>query len=186
VETLDDRIRKPYVASLPPEAMTPEAGLIAYIQYDEGMSKEILIVLNLETLDKHQIYPEDSVVGFRWNKSGDKLAFLSENSRLGVYSIVEGKIIQIKELTGYDLRWSSRALEWTDSDWLILRKLEGDVSSICLLDKNLPEQKAIRLPFTSYYPAPIWIVGKYAVVENTENYQLWGVDLTTEKWLRIY
>ena len=186
VETLDDRIRKPYAASLPPEAMTSEAGLIAYIKYDEVMSREILFVLNLETLEKHRVYPEDSVVGFRWNKSGDKLAFLTTNSKLGFYSTVEGKIVQIKELAGYDLRWPSQALEWTSDDRLILRKLEGKVSFICLLDANLIEQKAFRLPFTTYYAAQIWSAGKYAIVENTENHQLWGVDLTTEKWTRVY
>jgi hypothetical protein len=50
----------------------------------------------------------------------------------------------------------------------------------------LKEQKAIRLPFTTYYTAQFWSAGKYAIVENTENHQLWGVDLETEQWLRIY
>jgi hypothetical protein len=186
VETLADQIRKPYSASMPPEAMTSEAGLIAYIHYDEAMSREVLTVLDPETLEKHQVYPEDSVTGFRWNRSGDKLAFLTANSMLGVYSTAEGKIIQIKELAGYDLRWPSQALEWASDGQLILRKLEGEVSSICLLDANLTEQKAIPLPFATYYTVQIWSAGKYAIVENNENYQLWGFDLTTEKWLRVY
>jgi hypothetical protein len=29
-------------------------------------------------------------------------------------------------------------------------------------------------------------VGHYAIVENTEKHELWGVDLTTDKWKRIY
>jgi len=186
VETLADQIRKPYVASLAPEATTPEAGLIAYIQYDEGMSREILIVLNLETLGKHQIYPEDSVVGFCWNKSGDKLAFLTANSKLGVFSTVEDKIVQIKELTGYDLRWPSQVLDWTSDGRLMLRKLEQAERLISLLDANLIEQKTIRLPFPSHYPPQIWTAGKYVIIENTENHQLWVLDLTTEKWIQIY
>jgi hypothetical protein len=105
---------------------------------------------------------------------------------LGVYSPAERKIIQIKKLTGYDLRWPSQALEWASDDRLILRKLEGEVSFICLLDANLLEQKAFRLPFTTYYTAQFWSGGKYAIVENSENHQLWGVDLETEKWLRVY
>ena len=186
VKLLADHIRKPYFASMPTETIASEAGLIAYIHHDEAMSREVLTVLDPESLEKHQVYPEDSVVGFRWNKSGDKLAFLTANSKLGVYSTVEDKIVQIKELTGYDLRWPSQALEWTTDDCLILRKIEREVSFICLLNANLTEQRAIRLPFTTYYTAQFWSAGKYAIVENNENYQLWGVDLTTEKWIRVY
>ena len=186
VETLADQIRRPYIVSMARTDLTSKAGLIAYIYYDEITSKEILTVLDPETLDKHQVYPEDSVTGIRWNKAGDKIAFLTEKSMLGVYSTTEGKIIQIKELAGYDLRWPSQALEWTSDGRLILRKLEQEVPSICLLDANLTEQKAIRLPFTTYYSSQFWSAGKYAIVENTEKHQLWGVDLTTEKWIQIY
>jgi ABC-type transport system involved in multi-copper enzyme maturation permease subunit len=186
VETLVDQIRKPYAASMPPETVASEAGLITYIQHDENTSREILTVLDPVTLEKRQVYPGDSVVGFRWNKSGDRLAFLTADSRLGVYSIPEGRVVQIKEITGYDLRWPSEALEWTSDGRLMLRKLEQAQRLISLLDGDLTEQKAIRLPFASYYPPQIWSAGKYAIVENTEKHQLWGVDLTTEKWLQIY
>jgi len=186
VDVLADQIRKPYVASMPPEDMASGAGRIAYIQYDEATSREILTVLDLGTLEKQTVYPEDSVTAFRWNKSGDKLAFLTASSRLGVFSFAEGRVAQIQEITGYDIRWPSEALEWTSDGQLILRKLEGEVSSICLLDANLTEQKAIRLPFSSYFASRIWSAGQYAIVEDTERHQLWGVDLETEQWLRIY
>lgn len=186
VDVLADQIRKPYVASMPPEDMASGAGRIAYIQYDEATSRDVLTVLDLGTLEKQTVYPEDSVTAFRWNKSGDKLAFLTASSRLGVFSFAEGGIIQMKEITGYDIRWPSEALEWTSDGRLILRKLEGEVSSICLLDANLTEQKAIRLPFSSYFASRIWSAGQYAIVEDTERHQLWGVNLETEQWLRIY
>lgn len=187
VETLADRIRKPYAASMSRAGMTSEAGLIAYVQFEESLSREILTVLDPRTLGKHRVYPEDSVTCFRWNKAGDKLAFLTGKSMLGVYSAAEDKIIRIKELAGYDLRWPSQALEWTQDERLLLRRIERwEVSSICLLDANLTEQKAIRLPFTTPYGANIWSAGKYAIVENSERHQLWGIDLETEEWTRIY
>jgi hypothetical protein len=192
VEILADKIRKPYAASMGSEATESAkasgAGLIAYIQYDEATSREVLTVLNPETLEKQPVYPEDSVTAFRWNKSGDKLAFLTAGSRLGIYSPSEGRIMQIRELAGagYDLRWPTQGLEWTADGRLILRRLEGEVSSICLLDASLTEQKAIRLPFETYYASRLWSAGKYALIENTERHHLWGVDLDTEKWLRIY
>lgn len=187
VETIADQIRKPYMTSMAAEAMTSEAGSIALIQHDEATSREILTVLNPETLEKRQVYAEDSVTAFRWNKAGNKLAFLTADSKLGIYSTSEGKIIQTKELAGYDLRWPSQALEWALDGRLLLRRMEKwEVSSICLLDANLTEQKAIRLPFATSFAARIWSAGKYAFVENTENHQLWGLDLTTEKWIRVY
>jgi hypothetical protein len=187
VGTLAERIRKPYVNSMSRAGITSQAGLIAYIQFEEPSSKEILTVLNPETLEKRQVYPDDSVAGFRWNKAGDKLAFLTERSRLGVYSTADDKIIRTKELAGYDLRWPAGALEWTQDGRILVRRMEKwEVSFICLLDANLTEQLAIRLPFSTSYAANIWSAGKYAVVENTERRQLWGLDLTTEKWTRIY
>ena len=187
VETIADQIRKPYMTSMAPEAMTSETGSIAFIQHDDATSREILIVLNPETLERRQVYAEDSVTAFRWNKAGNKLAFLTGKSVLGVYSAAEDKIIRNKELSGYDLRWPSQALEWALDGRLLLRRMEKwEVSSICLLDANLTEQKAIQLPFATSFAARIWSAGKYAIVENSENHQLWGVDLTTEKWVRIY
>lgn len=186
VETLADQIRKPYIASMPPEAGTPEAGWIVFIRHDEAASREILTVLNPETLEKQTVDLEDSVTAFRWNRSGNQLAFLTSSSRLGVYSLADGRVVQVNEIKGYDLRWPSEALEWTSDGRIMLRKIEGEVSSICFLDANLTEQKAIRLPFSSHYASRIWSAGKYAIVENTETHQLWGVDLETEQWLRIY
>jgi hypothetical protein len=180
VEILADKIRKPYAASMGSEATESAkasgAGLIAYIQYDEATSREVLTVLNPETLEKQPVYPEDSVTAFRWNKSGDKLAFLTAGSRLGIYSPSEGRIMQIRELAGagYDLRWPTQGLEWTADGRLILRRLEGEVSSICLLDASLTEQKAIRLPFETYYASRLWSAGKYALIENTERHHLGG------------
>jgi hypothetical protein len=127
------------------------------------------------------------VTAFRWNKNGDKLAFLTGKSMLGVYSAAEDKIIRTKELAGYDLRWPSQALEWTQDERLLLRRIEKwEASSICLLDANLVERKAIRLPFDTTYAARFRGAGQYAIVEDTERHQLWGVDLETERWQRIY
>jgi ABC-type transport system involved in multi-copper enzyme maturation permease subunit len=187
VEILADQIRKPYVASMARAGLTSGAGLLAYIHYDEAMSKEILTVLDPGTLEKRQVYLEDSVTGFRWNAAGDELVFLTAGSKLGIYSLAEKKVVKIAELKGYDLRWPSGGLEWTQDGRILVRRMEKwEVSFICLLDANLTEQIAIRLPFSTSYAANIWSAGKYAIVENTERHQLWGLDLATEKWTRIY
>ncbi|MEW5901526.1 MAG: hypothetical protein AB1715_08715, partial [Acidobacteriota bacterium] len=71
-------------------------------------------------------------------------------------------------------------------DELVLRKFDKDASSLCVLDGNLIERKAFRLPFLSYYPTQLWGADHYVFVIDSEKHQLWGVDLKTEEWTRIY
>ncbi len=186
VETLAEQIRKPYAASAATGGVASGTGLIAYLDFNEAVPRESLTVLNPETLEGHQVYPENSVSGFRWNAAGNKLAFLTNDSRLGVYSVTEKRVVKIRDIKGYDLRWPSQALEWTSDGRIILRKLKGEASQICLLDTDLTEQKAIRLPFSTFYPARVWGAGNYVIVEDTERHQLWGIDLEIDNWLRIY
>lgn len=186
VETLADQVRKPWFAFIPTETRAVRAGRVAFIQYDETTTRERLTVYDNETGEKIQVYPEESVTGFRWNKAGDKLAFLTAGSKLGIYSPAEKPVVKMAEMKGYDLRWPSQALEWMSDDRLILRRSEGKASSMCILDANFREQKSFRLPFHTKYASRFWSVGQYAIVEDTEKHELWGVDLTTDKWLRIY
>jgi len=184
-ETLAD-VRRTWFAFVPGERGMSEAERLAFIQYNEATAREHLAVYDSETREITQVYAEESVRGFRWNKARDKLAFLTAGSRLGVYSPAEKQVVKMAELKGYDLRWPSQALEWTADDRLILRRLEGKTSSMCILDANLAEQKSIKLPFDTFYASRFWSTGQYAVVEDTEKHELWGADLTTDKWLRIY
>jgi len=178
-------VRKTWFAFMPAlRATKPER--FAFIQYDNTTTREHLAVYDPETGEKIPVYSEDSVSGFRWNKAGDKLAFLTAGSKLGIYSLSEKRIVRIAELKGYDLRWPSQALEWTSDDRLILRRVEGEGSFMCILDANIVEQKSLRLPLHTKYAPRFWSVGNYAIVEDTEKYEIWGADLTTDKWLKIY
>ena len=186
VETLAHQVRKPWHVFMAAESEASGAERFAFIQYDEATGREYLAVYDPEAGAKNLAYAEDSVNGFRWNKAGDKLAFLTAGSKLGIYSPAEKQVVKLDELKGYDLRWPSQALEWTSDDRLILRRVEGEGSSMCLLDANLVEQKSLRLPFHTKYAPRFWSAGNYAIVENTEKHELWGADLTTDKWRKIY
>jgi len=185
VETLAE-VRKTWFAFMPAARETSLTERLAFIQYNEATAGEYLAVYDPEAREIALVYYEDSVKGFRWNKAGDKLAFLTAGSKLGIYSPAEKQVVKMAELKGYDLRWPSQALEWTSDDRLILRRVEGEGASMCILDANFREQKALRLPFNTYYASRFWSAGKYAIVENTEKHELWGADLTTDKWIRIY
>ena len=186
VETLADEIRKPYVVSMSPAAGSSGSSPIVYIRYDETTARDLLTLLDPESMEKREVDTGRSATAFRWNRSGDRLAFLTADSILGVYSASEGRVIQKKELAGYDLRWPTQALEWTADGRIVLRRLKGGVASLCLLDADLTEQKAIPFPFASYYASRFWSAGSTVIVEDTEQHDLWGLNLTTDKWLRIY
>ncbi len=185
-ELIAEGIRRPDLSLLQGAGRIPGKDQIVYIAHDEAQSKDILTVLDPGNLEKRRVQLEDSVIAFRSNKDGDRLAFLTSGSDLGVYSLPEQNVVWIREVKSDELRWPWAAFEWTADGRLILRKSEGEAPSICLLDADLKEQQAIRLPFTTYYPGPVWSAGNYVVVEYTARHQLWMVDLTTEKWLRIY
>jgi hypothetical protein len=150
------------------------------------MAREVLTLLDPESMEKREVDAEGSVSAFRWNSAGDKLAFLTADSRLGLYSVSEGRIFQIRELVGYDLRWPTQALEWTTEGRIVLRRLKGQGSSLCLLGADLVEQKSILLPFDTYYASRFWSAGKSIIAEDTERRRLWAVDLETEEWRRVY
>jgi ABC-type transport system involved in multi-copper enzyme maturation permease subunit len=183
---LAERIRRPYLSALPPIRSESGADQIVYLSHDKELSRDILTILDAASLVEKRIDLDDSVTCFRLSKSGDKLAFLTSRSKLGIYSLKEQRLVKIAELTGYDLRWPSQAIDWTFDGRLVLTKIEGEKSSLCLLDTNLAEQKAYRLPFTSNKAEKVWSAGNYIIVEDTERDQLWGVDLETDKWLQIY
>jgi ABC-type transport system involved in multi-copper enzyme maturation permease subunit len=182
---LAEGIRRPYLSFWQPRPES-ETDQILYLSFDKVLSKDILTILDPRSLVERRIYSEESVICFRLNKAGNMLAFLTSQSYLGFYSLAENRLVRITELKGYDLRWPSEAIKWTYDNRIILTKIEGENSSICLLDTDLAEQKGYRLPFSSNKAERIWSAGKYVVVEDTQRHQLWGVDLETEKWLRIY
>jgi hypothetical protein len=184
VEVLAEHIHGPELQ--PRIGPGQEPSLIAYFDVDKARSLSTLKLLDAVTLRKRDVYTGDSVEGFRWSPAGNKLAFVAEKTKLGVYSVAEEKVLELKELPGYDFRWPAASLDWVEGDRLLLRKLEKGFGSLMLLDASLMEQKTVPLPFSTHYPAQVWGAGHYALVTNTEKHQLWSIDLLTDRWQRVY
>ncbi|OGD23124.1 MAG: hypothetical protein A2W03_11735 [Candidatus Aminicenantes bacterium RBG_16_63_16] len=184
VEVLAEHIHGPQLR--PGEEGGREPALIAYIKDDRVRSLSTLTLLDAATLEKRDVYEAASIGGFRWNPAGDKLAFVTGKTKIGIYSVAENRLLELKEVAGYDLRWPSASLDWALEDGVILRKLDKGVSSLSLLDGSLREQKTLQLPFSTRYSAQVLGGGRYAFVVNSEKHELWSVDLNTDKWSRIY
>jgi len=184
VEVLVEHIHGPQLQ--PGGEGGPEPALIAYINVDRERSLSTLRLLNVVTLEKRDAYETSFIDGLSWNPAGDKLAFVAGKTKLGVYSVAENRLLQLKEESGYDLRWPAASLDWALVDKIILRKLDKGVSSLSVLDGNLTEQKTIPLPFSTSYPAQVLGAGQYAFVVNSGQYELWCVDLQSDRWQKIY
>jgi hypothetical protein len=156
------------------------------VDIDSPGSPGTLVLLNAVTLEKRDVYTAPSIEGVRWNPSGDKLVFVTEKTKVGVYSLAEDRVLEVKDLPGYDFRWPTASLDWAGEDKLILRKLNMGVSLLTILNGRLREEREIALPFSTFYPARVWGAGHYAFVANTEKSQLWMIDLNTDHWQRVY
>jgi hypothetical protein len=170
----------------PAAASNISSGLVAYVCFDKENAGDILTLLDIQTMERREIYKADSVKVLRWNKAGDKLLFVAGQATIGIYSLPEKKITQIKEFSGYDLRLSYPSIDWILEDEIVLRRSKKDTRYLCVLDKNLTEQMALKFPFSSSQPAEIRGTDNYVFAINTEKQQLWGIDLETKRWRRIY
>ncbi|MEW5901538.1 MAG: ABC transporter permease, partial [Acidobacteriota bacterium] len=110
VETLAEHTHD---ARLQPSAgLNSSPYLVAYVHFERGHRSSTLFLLDARTLEQRELYEGESITGFRWNQAGDKLAFVAAQTTLGIYSLAENKITQIKDLPGYDFRWPSYFLDW--------------------------------------------------------------------------
>ena len=186
-ETLAERIQ--YIQMQPGEGPGQEPRLVAYVDVDRDSSLSTLRLLDVVTLEKRDVYQADFIEGLRWSPAGDKLAFVTfvtGKAKIGVYSVAESRVLQVKEIQGYDLRWPDASLDWVLKDRLILRTQDKAGGSLSVLDGNLTEKRTLPLPFTTNSAFQVRGAGQYVFVVNTEKSQLWSVDLNTDKWRRIY
>jgi ABC-type transport system involved in multi-copper enzyme maturation permease subunit len=164
----------------------PSKRLVAYAYSEGNASNQTLVILDALTLERREVYTAASINGLRWNQAGNKLAFVARPATVGIYSLAEGKITEIKDLPGYDFRWPAYAFDWISGDQLAFRKFDKDISTLCFMDSNLTEWKTLRFPFQTYYTAQLRGAEHYAFVIDNERYQLWGADLNSDRWRRIY
>jgi ABC-type transport system involved in multi-copper enzyme maturation permease subunit len=163
-----------------------QPSLIAYIDIDKARSLNTLRLLDSVTLRKWDVYASDSIQGFRWSPAGNKLAFVTQKTKIGIYFVPEDRVTVLKDMPGYDFRWPSASLDWVEGGRLLVRKLDKGVGSLMLLDAGLTEQKTVPLPFSTHYPAQVWGAGHYALVTDIRTSQLWAIDLRTDHWHRVY
>jgi ABC-type transport system involved in multi-copper enzyme maturation permease subunit len=162
------------------------SSLIAYTEEAAESLANTLAVLDPRTREKKIIYQGGPVDGFRWNAAGDKLGFLIGKTKLCVYSVSANKVLALREVPRFDLRWPIRLFDWVSGDRLVLRRFDGAVESLLLFDAGLTQEQKIDLPFSYVSPVEILGAGSCVLAADLRKHELWSLDLSTNRWQRIY
>jgi ABC-type transport system involved in multi-copper enzyme maturation permease subunit len=186
-EILAKNLRNPFGACI-----SEDGDSMAFKFYDEGDSKEVLAKVDLRSLEKEEIYRGDSIDGFCLSEAGDKIAFIANRTKLGIYSLPDKKLEALEAIKG--LRPGKQQSSSYFPSWVSHGKIAfvGDIDGqpcLRVFGEDLRQTQAITLPFSSA-GAQISALGNIVLVPglrtNTKTIELWTIDIDTEKWRKIY
>jgi hypothetical protein len=181
---LAKNLRNPYSARV-----SENGDSMVFKFYDEKDSKEVLAKVDLRSLEKEEIYRGDSIDGLCLSEAGDKIAFIADKSKLGIYSLPEKKmkaIKAIKELKAEKQSSLSYSLSWvSDGKKVVFSDNINGGNYLRVFGEDLRQKKAIKMLF-SPWRAQISALGNIVFVPNFMTQELWTVDIDTEKWQKIY
>ena len=170
--------------------VSPKHNYLAYA-INKLESKDILAVLNLETLEKNEALKADKLRlwGIKWNQNGDKLAF-SRDKEIWVYSLAENRIKKISMRNyGYEIGFDwlfggEKIVLYTPAFKLYAPASESDYF-LKVLKEDFSEEKSVKIPFPIQEPVYIWGLENKVLVRFQRG-PLWRVDLETEDWKKVY
>jgi hypothetical protein len=186
-EILARNLRNPFGA-----CVSEDGDSMAFKFYDERDSQEVLAEVDLRSLEKEEIYRGDSIDGFCLSQAGDKIAFIANGAKFGIYSLPKKKLEALEAIKG--LRPGKQQSSSYFPSWVSRGKIAfvGDIDGqpcLRVFGEGLRQTQAIALPFSSA-GAQISALGNIVLVPglrtNTKTIELWTVDIDTEKWRKIY
>jgi hypothetical protein len=179
-EVLADDLRKPFQTWI-----SPGRDFLIYSFHDEKAAQEVLAKLDLRNLQREEIYRGSSIEMFRLNKDGDKIAFLAEKGKLGLYLFSEKRIIALVEYKPGKAPSRVHSLEWVSAgEELVLGDNLENGSCLRVFGMDLAEKKAIKIPFSLEY-VQLTALNEFVFVWNYRTSELWTVNIDTEKCQRV-
>ncbi len=161
--------------------------LIAFISRDEIEAKQILTLLDIENREKREIHRASSIDGTRWSEDGSRLAFLADKHTLGLYSMTDQKITALREFKHVGFNFYGSSLDWIlGGEAIVIGEFSEGGGDLLLLNSDLSEKKTIPFPFAGDQVTRVAGVDKSVVVIQKAKDELWGVDLNTNEWRKIY
>jgi hypothetical protein len=164
-------------------SVSPAHDSLALAYRDQLEKREILLVLNLETLEKREVLKTSSLKlwAVKWNSSGDKIIF-SREKEFWVYSLAEDKAQRIG--------WRSYSYE-VGFDWLADGKrlvlsipVDGEYY-LQVLKEDFSEEKKIKIPYPVQGNIYLWGLDNKVLMKFQKG-PLFRLDLETAKWKKVY
>ncbi len=181
-QVLVDYIQRPYSIKI-----SPKHDFYAFSFFNRKEPEGTLVLLDLKTLERREIYKGDLIRDFKWSKNGDKITFLIEKNKLGVYSLLDNKTREIHLYEPVDQAASlEHKVDWTfDDKKLVYIDKIREAFYIRVFGRNLKEEKRIEIPDPGGF-LTLWGLDDIALLRKFHRRELWRVDLETEHWRRIY
>ena len=145
--------------------------------------RDILAVLNLETLEKKEVLKTSSLKlwAVKWNSGGDKILF-SREKEFWVYSLAENKAQKIG--------WRSYSYE-VGFDWLADGKrlvlsipVDGEYY-LQVLKEDFSEEKKIKIPYQVQGSIHLWGLDNKVLMKFQKG-PLFRLNLETGNWKKVY
>jgi Tol biopolymer transport system component len=164
-------------------SVSPAHDSLALAYRDQLEKREILLVLNLETLEKREVLKTSSLKlwAVKWNSGGDKIVF-SREKEFWVYSLAEDKAQRIG--------WRSYSYE-VGFDWLADGKrlvlsipVDGEYY-LQVLKEDFSEEKKIKIPYPVQGNIYLWGLDNKVLMKFQKG-PLFRLDLETAKWKKVY
>lgn len=164
--------------------VSPGYNFLAFSYQDPSEGSQILAYLNLNTLEKKEIFRANLIKlwTIKWNQSEDRIAF-SRDNELWVYSLVKDASEKISQRNysheiGFD--WIN------DGQKLVLIYPVDGENNLMIFGEDLKKEKMTEISFPIEPPIYIWGLDNKVLVKSLKKGPLWRVDLETEEWKKIY
>jgi Tol biopolymer transport system component len=164
-------------------SVSPSHDSLALGYRDQVEKREILAVLNLETLEKREVLKTSSLKlwAVKWSSAGDRIVF-SREKEFWVYSLAENKAQRIG--------WRSYSYE-VGFDWLADGKrlvlsipVDGEYY-LQVLKEDFSEEKKIKIPYPIQGNIYLWGLDNKVLMKFQKG-PLFRLNLETGNWKKIY
>ena len=164
-------------------SVSPAHDLLALGYRQPPEKREMLLVLNLETLEKKEVVKTISLKlwAAKWNSQGDKILF-SREKEFWVYSLAENKAQRIG--------WRSYSYE-VGFDWLADGKrlvlsipVDGEYY-LQVLKEDFSEEKKIKIPYPIQGHIYLWGLDNKVLMKFQKG-PLFRLNLETGNWKKVY
>jgi hypothetical protein len=146
-----------------------------------------LVLFDVRTHKVKDIFASKAlgVIRIRWNRDGDQIIFSrkTDGMELWKYSLSDETVKKIE----YGAMAHGLGYDWlTSDDRIVLSDIASDETWLRVLDDDLNDIKKVRLPDHLQRHWNIWGLDNAVLVQSSRRGGFWVLDLSTEKWKKVF